>query len=187
MSELRNDHIFSLPQDIDWHEALGEDCEGWQYFEAVECDSCDEIVVMSCDEERHDYLPGCEDLDCTSMAYASGPMMGYWYPVNIFKPEEAAKKIAHLPLCVVVFDDGRTGLALTCEGMDFSWEICAAYVALGYLPPLQFCDLPSYDRKDSDTQQIIDACIETCTVIATQAQCSAKLLEKTRDDTSSVQ
>ena len=57
---------------------------------------------------------------------------------------QAAKLISHLPLCVVEFRDGRTGLALTGGGMDLSPQICQAFIALGYLPPVHFGSLPRF-------------------------------------------
>lgn len=81
---------------------------------------------------------------------AEGPMMNYWYPIKEndspyggFDEYEAAATLKDLPLCLVQVDD-EWGLALTGGGMDLSWEICAAYVALGKLPPIHFSDLPRF-------------------------------------------
>jgi hypothetical protein len=67
---------------------------------------------------------------------AEGPMMNYYYPLEesdgewrSFDAVAAALAVADLPVCVVEMD-GDYGLALTGGGMDLSWEICAAYVAL---------------------------------------------------------
>ena len=39
------------------------------------------------------------------------------------------------PVCVVNFVEDGAVLALTGGGMDLSWELCHAYVVLGFLPP----------------------------------------------------
>lgn len=96
---------------------------------------------------------------------AEGPMMNYWYPLEYesdtfggnFDPMQAAAKLIDLPLCVVEVD-GHFGLALTGGGMDLSWEICAAYITLGLLPPTHFSDLPRMaDRWDESKQLVVDA------------------------------
>jgi hypothetical protein len=73
-----------------------------------------------------------------------GPMMNYYYELPVFNQieSEAAAKLDGLPLCLVEVDD-RYALALTGGGMDLSWEICEAFMRLGYLPPVSFCDLPA--------------------------------------------
>lgn len=102
-------------------------------------------------------------------------MMNYWYPVEITDVEEAAKKIVHLPLCVVqVKDDDdelETGLALTGGGMDFSWEICEAFIRLGYAPPLHFADLPGIagKRLSDRNRLILEGCRVTAKHLTTQA------------------
>lgn len=90
---------------------------------------------------------------------AEGPMMNYWYPVNEqdreysrFEPKDAAGKLDHLPVCVVLVDD-EYGLALTGGGMDLSWEICDAFIALGFLPPVHFADLPAMASRWTDMHQ----------------------------------
>ncbi len=38
--------------------------------------------------------------------------------------------------------------------MDLSWEICEAYLRLGYLPPLYFCMLPARADRGSSPVDI---------------------------------
>jgi hypothetical protein len=79
--------------------------------------------------------------------------MNYAYALpGSVDPYEAAPKIAHLPLCLVEWEDksGRSGwaLALTGGGMDLSWEICEAFMMLGELPPLKYAGrLPDLSGK----------------------------------------
>lgn len=72
------------------------------------------------------------------------PMMNYIYPLP-HEPENASQAqidLIGLPVTVVMVE-GEAFLALTGGGMDLSWEICEAYIRLGYLPPLHFAgDLP---------------------------------------------
>jgi ribosomal protein L32 len=178
---LNCDAIDCTPITIDWSETMGEDMEGWRAFEAFTCDECGRTVVASSlgECECKDLLPtiyianesgdgsdGEVDNECDATINAEGPMMNYWYPVKLDDCEEAALKIAHLPLCVVEFEDGTTGLALTGGGMNLSWEICEAFVALGYWPPLHFCDLPKMaGRGKSEKDQLLIAdCMESCSI-----------------------
>lgn len=176
---LNCDAIDVTPQTIDWRETLGENLEGWRSFECSECPDCGRSVVVSSlgECECRDALPditvteedgseGEEPNTCRATLYNEGPQMNYFYPVRLSDCEEAAELIRHLPLCVVEFEDGKTALALTGGGMDLSWEICEAFIALGYFPPLHFCDLPrmgSRGKSDKD-KATIAACQESCRI-----------------------
>jgi hypothetical protein len=176
---LNCDAIDATPVTIDWQETMGEDMEGWRSFECSECPECGrEVVVSSLGEcecrdalaeitvTEEDGSEGEEPNQCRATVYNEGPQMNYWYPVKLDDCEEAAKLIKHLPLCVVEFEDGKTGLALTGGGMDLSWEICEAFVALGYWPPLHFCDLPRMSGRGTNEKdrKLIDACMESCRI-----------------------
>jgi hypothetical protein len=85
------------------------------------------------------------------------PMMNYIYPLPHFDhmdPAEAqAKLIGEGPVCVVMVED-EPHLALTGGGMDLSWDICWAYMVLGYLPPVHFCrDLPDYGEREMGSEK----------------------------------
>lgn len=61
----------------------------------------------------------------------------------------------------VVEIEGEPYLALTGGGMDFSWEICEAYLNCGYWPPAHFAGrLPKMSGrgKSEHDQMIINAC-----------------------------
>ena len=59
--------------------------------------------------------------------------------------KEAAKALVDLPLCIVyLIEEEAYFLALTGGGMDLTWQICEAYMRLGYLPPTHFSRLPRY-------------------------------------------
>lgn len=74
--------------------------------------------------------------------HCDGPMMNYWYPLDLDNETAAALAIVDLPLCVVTVN-GQTGLALTGGGMDLSWEVAYAHVLCGFLPPVHFANLPA--------------------------------------------
>ena len=181
IANLSCDAIEATSQSIDWAEARGEDGEGWVSYEAVECEKCGRVVVLDVGGgDKHCNLePTVEDKDgdeieneCDGwVSEADGPMMNYWYPVEIDDCQEAAHKLVHLPLCVVEFSDGRTGLALTGGGMNLSWEICEAFIAIGYLPPVYFSDLPvmADKRLDEKNRLTLAACIRSNEVMRQRA------------------
>jgi len=169
ISNLSCDSVDTQCRNIDWQECLGEDMEGWRPYEAVECEECGFVHVLAVFGEERCCDIQCEIIDgegdeidneCEGYLYPSGPMMNHFYPCQLDDVEEAAKAIVHLPLCVIEFEDGETGFALTGGGMDLSWEICDAYISCGYLPPFQYCDLPGMADKEreSRTQLILAAC-----------------------------
>ena len=98
------------------------------------------------------------------------PMMNYIWPVDLCgtgdDPEEAQTSLmlAHCALCLVYYRpveglDWEVGLALTGGGMDLSWDIARAYIALGQLPPARL-SLPEFagmDFREPNTAFIIEA------------------------------
>lgn len=114
-------------------------------------------------DEDEDVLPegalDADEFDALSEqdVYSDGPMMNYWYPLDVssdFDPVEAAAKIAHTNLCVVLVGDDY-GLALTGGGMDFSWEIALAFIRIGYYPPAWITDPPRYSSELDDDQRLV--------------------------------
>lgn len=80
-----------------------------------------------------------------------GPMMSYYYPLPAKSwggrsawTREDATKLDGLPLVIVYFDEDPSdgALALSGGGMDLSWEICEAFMRLGFLPPAKYAELP---------------------------------------------
>ena len=146
------------------------DAATWNYWEAVQCEKCDRLIVgsggyVACGQpmteddepllidEDDDNFDDLNDHECDGSGLAEGPMMNYWYPIRFSADnEDAAKLIANLSLCVVEVN-GETGLALTGGGMDFSWEICEAFIRLGHYPPIHFSDLPKESINLSDERK----------------------------------
>jgi len=180
---LLYDSVDVKPVEVDWAERLDENLEGYQYYEVIECPSCGRNVTM---------VGPCGHVDCgcgEDVEEADGgPMMNYYYPIQIDDLDEAARLVGDWPVCVVEFDDGETGLALTGGGMDLSWEICGAYIALGHLPPAHFCRLPDMAgwEKDEWRVPILKAALESCEVAERWAaskrqQVEEMLTKATRD------
>lgn len=131
-------------------EVIGAILNNWFYeredYETYVADREEEIEALLTERE----FEGLFDISPYQWG-SEGPMMNYWYPIEekeyefghagSFSPVGAARKLIHSPL-VVVLVDGEYGIALAGGGMDFSWEICEAFVLLGKCPPLHFLDLP---------------------------------------------
>jgi hypothetical protein len=149
-----------VPVECDWSTGLGDN---WHYWEAVRCDTCGGIAGTALGEVDLDepHTQPDSEIQCNGCLIAGeGPMMNYYYPIRDgVDPDWAARQIAHLPLCVVELEDSSFALALTGGGMDFSWEICEAFMRLGYLPPVHFT-LPSMAgyKLNPVNQWIIEGC-----------------------------
>jgi hypothetical protein len=71
----------------------------------------------------------------------------YGLPTTKRYGTEEADELHSVSLTIVAFGENGWGdvkhyLALTGAGMDFTWDIAEAYMLLGFLPPVIFCDLP---------------------------------------------
>lgn len=148
-----------------------------RFLEAAQCDECQEYVVRA-----EDHKDDCERFgeDAADLG-AEGPMMDVLWPVpdpGRFETKNA-RLLGALNVCLVLDADGECGLALTGAGMDFAWEIAAAYVRLGYCPP-GCIELPTLAglRLDAETATVIAAMMRTFDTVAGRAQRS---FDRTRD------
>jgi hypothetical protein len=175
VKQLYCDTVTYKPRDMDWSEGYIEE---WEIIQPYDMDDFKDNVDWN---ETH---LGASDYDC--MVEDNQPMMNYFYPL----PNEAryggaldkydAQAIINLPLCIVnLVEEGETGLALTGGGMDLSWEICEAYIRLGYLPPLHFCELPRMAGRGTSARDrtIIRACKRSCAVSIGWATLTKKHLD----------
>lgn len=101
------------------------------------------------------------------------PMMNYYYTLPYYEgdPEEDQLTLYQSSANVVLIkivggddDEDTYALALSGGGMDLSWDICHAYILLGYAPPLQYCDLPDFagqDNKKEPFWSILKACLKS--------------------------
>lgn len=146
------------PVNYDWSSGYPE---VWDFHVASRCEECNEIVVGR-GGERHCDVD--DDSECEGyVPLSEGPMMSYYYPLPDFDMSctDAAKLLVDLPLVVVEFQDsGDKALALSGGGMDLSWEICEAFMRLGYLPPVHFSDLPEMSGRGQSAKDrwIIASC-----------------------------
>jgi len=110
------------------------------------------------------------------------PMMNFIYPLpdNWTPPENIKKLFENIALTVVyLMEDDQYYLALTGGGMDLSWDICKAYIRLGFLPPTEFCYLPNFAgmKLTKENKQVIEACKRSCEIIKKQGTSEKERLE----------
>jgi len=175
--DLSYEHIDTKPRDYDFGQGYPET---WEYFEADECGKCGSVLLVRGEEQHWDLD---DETECEGWLSSGGPMMNYMYPINIEGGDEAALKIAGLPLCVVLFEeDEEYFLALTGGGMNLKWEICEAYMRLGFLPPLHFCNLPEYAGKQLSlrNQWILNGCLASAKGVGSRAERDVERLEQLR-------
>jgi hypothetical protein len=167
----------------DWSKGYGET---WEYSEAPTCPYCG----CYADWDRDERVWRCEVDSCEDSEVepdTDGPMMNFSYdlptgfPIHHDDPHEAAHAIRELPLCVVRFR--RVGpwacsyaLALTGGGMDLSWEICEAFMRLGYLPPVAFADLPEMAGYPANEvhRWVVEGCLRAFREHERRAACEAE-------------
>ncbi len=92
---------------------------------------------------------------------AEGPVWPSYYPCPFDDPHAAAVALKGIALAPVQVD-GESGVALTGGGMNMNWDIAAAFVALGFLPPAEIAaTLPVQgDRGRSAGDQLItESCL----------------------------
>jgi len=139
VKRLRVDFVFSEPREFD--------LSSWKHHE----------IAFERTPEEVDYD-------------AFVPMMNYIYPCRQDLSEDQMREIAErYNITFVRITDERCAeydeiyMALTGAGMDFTWDIAAAYVMQGCLPPLMFCRLPMYAgmRMNTERRKILAACKES--------------------------
>jgi hypothetical protein len=165
----------------DWTEhEIGSD---WEPYEAAECQECEHVSVDP-GEER---CPRCVAKGAEGyLDSREGPMMNYYYPLPGFSddPREASARLVDLPLCLVRIggptEEDVWALALTGGGMDLRWEICEAFMRLGYLPPAHFADLPKMSGRGTSRRDrvIIRACLRSFDAVKSQAVGAARGLRE---------
>lgn len=95
----------------------------------------------------------------------ASPAMNYWYPLQTSAGAysasvcagggdeiDAAYRLHGISLLVVEVDEDF-GLVLAGGGMDMTWHIVRAFIALGYYPPTYFCKSPGF--YDSDAHYLL--------------------------------
>ena len=143
--------------DFDWADSYDDEL-GQHRYEVWEYDRCPECQQLT------DTSGICENEECErhgqQVKTLEGPMMNYYWPfdeLTDFDPDEAAKKIVDLPLCVVQIDEETYGLALTGDGMDLSWEIAEAFTRIDLLPPPLRLPVMADKKLNERTRYIVTA------------------------------
>jgi len=159
VKQLRNDTVTVKPVNIDWAQRIDENGEGYKSWSCEECPECEEEVLTDACHTEHKYLD--MNTDCEGYIAADGPMMNYYYPLPDDMDCEDARKLSG-PIVLIEFDDGNWALALSGGGMDLSWDICRAFIDLGYLPPIEF-RLPEFagDEWTYDRARIVMAMLRS--------------------------
>ena len=186
IKDLKYSYIDIKPVNYDWTVGYPET---WDYFAASECEKCGAVLVGRGDEKHGDID---DESECEGyVPLNEGPMMSFYYPLPEWErygmdSNEAAKLLKNLPLCLVHFvEDDAYGLALTGGGMDLSWEICEAFMVLGYLPPFHFSDLPGMAGRGESKKDkwIIKGCIASADGIQSRA---ARVIERLKEQQKAV-
>ena len=172
---LRVDCLTEKPRWFDWSTGYPE---VWDVVQPYDWDAFSEE-----DEEKNNEKTGYYNYD--NMQDSNSPMMNYYYPLPDREDfdEEDAKKINHLPLCIVYFSESEEhALVLTGGGMDLSWQICEAHIRLGYYPPAHF-RLPRMAGKSASETNlaIVDACIKGREILKGWQDRDIEDLQRSRD------
>ncbi len=186
--DLRNDNVQSKPIDFDFSASQDWDEENepaWALvypdFDGLELEELtglaeDRVELELEDDEREEQENAARE---ALTEWAAGhvdeagivPMMNYAYPIHLDDAAGAQATLmgAVVPLCVVEIG-GDPFLALTGGGMDLSWSICEAYVALGLLPPAHFAGkLPNQGDPWLERPDVLDACVRSLQLAASWA------------------
>ena len=191
---LRNDAVNIQPIDFDFSEGFGETWEivypnsatfsrefklsdlkyrGYETDELEDDDELNELFEQVGWEDSPDELL---------------PMMNFAYKlpsrVNLMPSGDLessqARLVEHGGSVTLVTIHDEPYIALTGGGMDLSWDICGAYVLLGFLPPLHFCDLPHFAglKLTKGNRAILDACLVSAEIAAQWANRAKERLEE---------
>lgn len=182
------DSILSQPVDFSWSEGYGET---WDIIQP----DVSEWSVEDCRDFLHDRWSNLPGEDATEEDWHEAvqnclenehdlfsPMMSYYYPLPGFDGDAGlaqAKLLRDAGSITLAEVNGTPVLALTGGGMDLSWDICHAYVLLGYQPPYHFCTLPKYARTLTGTQRkVLEACRESVRTLRMWCDSTLERLEQ---------
>ena len=161
--------VEAMARPMSWREGWPETWNAWE--EAVPCAECDgeDEAKENCetcggtgtDDGEESLFPGVKQGE---------PMMDRLYSLPYFTGDERDAAKLSGPLCLVHLTPeehpDEWGLALTGGGMDLSWEICEAYMQLGFLPPAQFAQhLPDYGSYGEREHWIMAGCAKSLEVV----------------------
>ncbi len=162
----------------------------------LRCNFCETTYI----DDTHDEGDPCPFEGCAT-EYGStlappecAPMMNYYYPLPHYEgdPEadqltlyQSSASVVLVKMMGIEEDDATYVLALSGGGMDLTWDICHAYMLLGYAPPLQFCDLPGFAGQDNRSEPfwtILKACLYSAKAATFRARFKTQqLLQQVND------
>jgi len=197
VKELWCDAIHEMPVDFDWSEGYSDcweivypDLDQWDAKQCREWLDDRGYGHNHLDRQDDDYLNDLREIVRERMYESDdcAPVMSYCYPLpNLRMSAEQAQAAVEDTNCVAVnvkdeYGDWETVVALAGGGMDLSWDICEAYMLLGYLPPLHFCRLPRFVgwRLTAHRAWIIAGCNRSCQVAMAHARSSLRDLRSVR-------
>jgi hypothetical protein len=210
LPDLRNDTVTVKPQDFDfssenWSEDAGysersgvwstvtpeiedwtaSDCYGWISDRGVS--PPDFSSAIDAEEVAETWRQAVTDaIEEDPDAFA--PMMNYVYPLPGMQYDSGTAQALLMEAggaCVIVDIDGEPFLALSGGGMDLSWDICAAYVALGMLPPAHFAgNLPNLGgmQYSGQTAITLEACARSLELLTLWTAGQVERLDQRRDE-----
>ncbi len=140
----------------------------------LRCNYCTATYI----DEVYDEDDPCPNEECynaegTLERPDCAPQMNYYYSLPYYEGDpESDQATLYLSSANVVLvkiigvddDEDVYALALSGGGMDLSFDICHAFILLGYAPPLQFCELPDFAGQDNRREpfaSIIKACLQS--------------------------
>lgn len=157
--------------------------ENWRAFlTADQIADVEEALAEAKDDHDTDALNEFRDSDeFQDWVDSLRPAMNYYWPVSLgygVKPEEAAEaidKYAGSTSLIWLEAPGTYAIVLTGGGMDLSWDICAAYICCGAIPPSRLLlNLPRFDGRFEDL--ILN------TMLPLLAKHFARMAERARDE-----
>lgn len=196
--QLNYDAVDSKPVNIDWSaqeytvilpdrwaicdsdgSVYEKDANGKPVYYDSESDAETNMYNHSTEDQDekglHTAVFGPYDSDWDGDVSDYDPMMNYYYPLpNLTQEDARTLDDANVNLTIVEFTaSGETGLALTGGGMDFSWEICEGYVALGYFPPAHFANLDKdacHDPTRPENMKLLSICQQSLRALYERAE-----------------
>lgn len=159
--------------------------ETWEavYPTLLVCPYCQDTF----DDDEHMEGDPCPDAECYNMHEHElerpecSPAMNYHYALPYYggSPERDQTILYQSSANVVLVkimddedDENAYALALSGGGMDLSFDICHAYILLGYAPPIHFTDLPDFAGQDNRREpfaSIIKACLQSVESVTQRA------------------
>lgn len=176
ISALNNGSIDVRPINFDFGFGFGRVWEevSLPRFGCLFCD----FVSQEAFFKEGDVCPKCEN--GVAVLRGGTPATNYYYPLpGYYKGNHNPKadqlllhrEVGSVVIVLITENGGEKvyALALSDRGIDLSWEICLAYVLLGYAPPVSLCNLPGWAGQDDRVEpfwSVLKACLQSVEIMA---------------------